>query len=403
MSLFFYKAKNTKGQLIEGLVEAASEDIVVNLLVEKNMSIIEIRRQSAKDFSGHLLSFLNRVKIREKVIFFRQLAVMIDANLPIVKALRILIKQTRNKYFKTVISNIADEVAGGAKLSQSMALFPNVFSDFYSNIVTSGETSGRLGGIMNYLADQQEKDYDLRSKIRGAMIYPAFILFGLLAVGLIMMIFVIPQMTQLLQESGTTLPLMTRWLIGFSNFFINYGYLTAILIAVAVSGFFLVINKTVAGRRLFDLFKIKTPIIGKILTDIYIVRITRSLNTLLRGGVPTAKSLRVVRKIVGNVIYEEMLAQTIKDVDEGSSLASSLVANEYLPVLVSQMVSVGEETGQLENVLDRITDFYTREIDNSIVNLSTLIEPIIMVFLGLAVGGFVAAVIMPMWQLSAAF
>ena len=167
--------------------------------------------------------------------------------------------------------------------------------------------------------------------------------------------------------------------------------------------FFLVINKTVAGRRLFDLFKIKTPIIGKILTDIYIVRITRSLNTLLRGGVPTAKSLRVVRKIVGNVIYEEMLAQTIKDVDEGSSLASSLVANEYLPVLVSQMVSVGEETGQLENVLDRITDFYTREIDNSIVNLSTLIEPIIMVFLGLAVGGFVAAVIMPMWQLSAAF
>ena len=275
MSLFFYKAKNTKGQLIEGLVEAASEDIVVNLLVEKNMSIIEIRRQSAKDFSGHLLSFLNRVKIREKVIFFRQLAVMIDANLPIVKALRILIKQTRNKYFKTVISNITDEVAGGAKLSQSMALFPNVFSDFYSNIVTSGETSGRLGEIMNYLADQQEKDYDLRSKIRGAMIYPAFILFGLLAVGLIMMIFVIPQMTQLLQESGTTLPLMTRWLIGFSNFFINYGYLTAILIAVAVSGFFLVINKTVAGRRLFDLFKIKTPIIGKILTDIYIVRITR--------------------------------------------------------------------------------------------------------------------------------
>lgn len=403
MSLFSYKAKNEKNQLVEGVIDAISEDAVVTLLLEKRLSVIEIKKQSSKDFENQILNFLNRVKTKEKVIFFRQLSVMIDANLPIVKALRILVKQASNKYFKSIISGIADEVDGGAKLSQAMAIYPRVFSDFYTNIVASGETSGRLSEVMSYLADQQEKDYDLQSKVKGAMVYPAFILSGLFIVGIVVMIFVIPQMTQMLRDSGVKLPLVTRILLGLSDFFRYYWWLVIISVAAVIGGFLFTINKTIKGRRIFDLFKIRVPAFGRIATDVYVVRITRSLNTLLKGGVPASRALRVVRRVVGNTVYEEMLDQTIKDVDEGSSLADSIVANKYVPVLVSQMISVGEETGKLENVLERLTEFYDREIDNSVANLSTLIEPVIMIILGIVVGAFVAAVIMPMWQLSAAF
>ncbi|MDO8668687.1 MAG: type II secretion system F family protein [Candidatus Buchananbacteria bacterium] len=403
MSLFSYKAKNEKNQLIEGVVDAISEDVVVILLLEKGLSVLEIKKQNYKYFENKILGFLNKVKVKEKVIFFRQLSVMVDANLPIVKALGILVKQSDNKYFKSIIAGIADEVDGGAKLSQAMATYPHVFSDFYTNIIASGESSGRLSEVMIYLADQQGKDYDLQSKVRGAMIYPAIILAGLFIVGLIIMIFVVPQMTQVLKDSGARLPLVTRILIGLADFLKYYWFLVVILVVAIVNGFFFFTRRTIKGRRIFDLFKIKVPGFGTIAVNIYVVRMTRSLNTLLKGGVPVSRALKVVKRVVGNVIYEEMIDQTIKDVDEGGSLSESILANKYMPALVSQMINVGEETGKLEDILDKITEFYSREIDNSVANLSVLIEPLIMIILGIVVGGFVAAVILPMWQLSAVF
>jgi type IV pilus assembly protein PilC len=402
MSIFLYKARDKRDQLVEGVIDAVSENAVAVLLAEKGLSPIEIKKQLAEDFERQILGFLNRVRVKDKVVFFRQLSVMVDASLPIVKSLRILVKQNQNKYFKSVISSVADDVDGGAKLSQAMAKFPRVFADFYTNIIASGETSGRLSEVMEYLADQQEKDYDMQSKIKGAMIYPAFIFSGLVVVGLVVMIFVIPQMTTMLKESGVELPLATRVLIGSSDFLSNYFiYILIAIIGVVASLFYY--KKTTGGRRIFDLIKIKVPVFGTIVTNVYIVRITRSLNTLLRGGVPASKALKTVRRIVGNAIYEEMLDQTIKEVDEGSSISDSLIASRHMPILVSQMISVGEESGKLEEVLGKLTGFYTREVDNAIANLSILIEPIIMIFLGIMVGSFVAAVIMPMWQLSAAF
>ena len=402
MSIFLYKARDKRDQLVEGVIDAVSENAVAVLLAEKGLSPIEIKKQLAEDFERQILGFLNRVRVKDKVVFFSQLSVMVDASLPIVKSLRILVKQNQNKYFKSVISSVADDVDGGAKLSQAMAKFPRVFADFYTNIIASGETSGRLSEVMEYLADQQEKDYDMQSKIKGAMIYPAFIFSGLVVVGLVVMIFVIPQMTTMLKESGVELPLATRVLIGSSDFLSNYFiYILIAIIGVVASLFYY--KKTTGGRRIFDLIKIKVPVFGTIVTNVYIVRITRSLNTLLRGGVPASKALKTVRRIVGNAIYEEMLDQTIKEVDEGSSISDSLIASRHMPILVSQMISVGEESGKLEEVLGKLTGFYTREVDNAIANLSILIEPIIMIFLGIMVGSFVAAVIMPMWQLSAAF
>jgi len=403
MSIFSYKAENEDGRIVEGMVDAVSAETVANLLSEKGLAVISIIEKDTGKLSDTINSIISRVKVRDLVIFFRQLSVMIKANLPIVRALNILVKQTRNQYFKVVIAGIADEVDGGAKLSDSMSSFPAVFGNFYINVIRSGETSGRLSEVIDYLADQQEKDYDLQSRIKGAMIYPAFIVVGLLGVGFILMTFVVPQMTGMLLEAGVDLPLATRILIGLSSFLRGFWWLIAIVIVFGGGGLFYFVRQTESGIRMLDSLKLKSPIFGKIFQKIYIVRISRSLSTLIRGGVPIARALEVVREIVGNRIYRDILDSAIEGVDEGNSLSESLAPHKEMPIMVSQMMSVGEETGRIDEVLEKMTDFYSREIDASVTNLSTLIEPFIMVILGVGIGVFVAAIIMPMWQLSAAF
>lgn len=402
MAIFNYKARDKKGRLVDGMVDAISQEAVANLLSEKDLAVIDISKRNVADLENYKVNFFRKVKQKDLVFFFRQLSVMIDANMPIVRSLKILTRQTANTYFKAIISSVADEVDGGAKLSEAMEDFPDVFGNFYVNMIASGETSGRLSEVMGYLADQQEKDYDLKSKIRGAMIYPAFIVGGLIVVGILVMVFVVPQLTGILQESGVKLPLSTRILIGVSGFFRNYWWQIAIVIVALFSGIVFYV-KSGRGRHIFDSLKLKIPIFGKMFQIIYLVRITRSFSTLLKGGVPAAKSLEVVREVVDNNVYKVVLEQTKKDVEEGNAISESLMSTPYIPMIVSQMIDVGEETGHLDDVLDKITDFYSREIDNQVRNLSVLIEPIIMIILGIGIGGFVAAVILPMWQLSSSF
>jgi len=403
MPVFSYRARDKRGKIAEGAVDAFSVDAVANLLTDKGYIIVDIKKEDMKKSKEFSLDFLKRVSNKDLVIFFRQLAVMVSANLPIVSALRILIRQTEDKYLKVVVAGIADEVDGGTKLSVAMSAYGKVFSPFFTSVIASGETSGRLAEVMDYLADQQEKDYDLRARVRGAMIYPALIISGLVIVGYIVMTFVIPKTTEMLIDSGADLPMITKILIVFSDFFKNNALLVALLIVGSVVGSWYAVKRTKDGRRLFDWIKIKMPVFGEIFTMIYMVRITRSFATLLKGGVPIDESLESVSNVVGNQIYKDILTQAIKDVDEGNALSESLAEYDEIPLMVSQIINVGEESGRLEETLNRLTDFYTREINNKINNLSTLIEPLIMIFMGIAVGAFVAAVIMPMWQLSAVY
>lgn len=403
MPIYYYKAKDKTGEVVSGMMETTSTDAVVDSLSAKKLSILEISENPIGGLAG-LMSFrivIKRVSVKELVIFFRQLAVMIDANMPLVKSLRIMTKQTKNEYFRQVIGTIADEVDGGNQLSVAMAVYPTIFSKFYINIVKSGETSGRLSEVMNYLADQKEKDYDLESKVKGAMIYPAFILAVLGVVGFIAMAFIIPNITDLLVESGAPLPLLTRILMGVAGFFNHFWWLI-IIVTIGLAGGWLAWIKTEMGRNFFDQAKLHIPVFGKIFRQIYIVRICRSFATLVRGGVPIATALDIVKEVADNKVYEKILAEAVKAVDEGNPLSEALL-DPNIPVVVSQLVSVGEETGKLDEVLERAAEFYAREVDNMVKNLSTLIEPAIMVFLGLTVGLFVAAVILPMWQLSSSF
>jgi len=400
MPIFKYKAFAQDKKLQTGMVEAESRDYVEEILKEKGLSIVTISEMAAaKKFN---ISFLNRLKARDIVIFSRQFSVLISANVAMVQALKILVEQTSNITLKMIVSEIADEVDAGSPLSEALSKRPKAFSNFYISVVKSGETSGKLDEVLNYLADEMEKDYDMMSKIKGAMIYPAFVFSALIAVGVVMMIFVVPKLTAILTESGAALPLTTRILIGTSGFMEKYWWL---LLVIIVGSFFAVkfyIGRPL-GRRQLDLIKLKLPIFGHLFQLIYLVRFTRSMNTLIVGGVTISNSLKVAAEVVDNKIYQELIEKTIKEVEDGNSISSVFMDSKTIPKMVSQMLSIGEKTGKMDIILARITDFYGREILAMVANLMTLMEPIIMVVMGVAVGIMVAAVILPMYNLASSF
>lgn len=400
MAQYNFQARNQGGEILHGVVEAESEDLALSLVRDEGYDPISITERKVGLMQMNL-DFLQRVKPKDIVIMSRQLSVMVDASLPLVEALRILVKQTVNPKLKNVISSIADDVEGGLRLSSAFKSHPKLFSDFYISIIRSGETSGQLASVLNYLADQLEKDYDLRSKVRGAMIYPAFILSGLLVVGFLMMIYVVPSMTDILKEAGAELPITTRILIAVSDWLVAYWWLAITLLVGAVVGFRLAL-RIPEFRYAFDWLKIHVPIFGKLFQRIYVVRMTQSLSTLTAGKVPLADSLEIISGVVGNAVYRQLVDETIQEVRDGNSIAAVFSKSNDIPQMLSQMLIVGEETGRIDDILDRISAFYRREIDNLVANLVTLIEPLVMVMMGIAVGVMVAAIILPIYTLSTA-
>jgi type IV pilus assembly protein PilC len=294
---------------------------------------------------------------------------------------------------------LADEVDSGYRLSDALSKRPTIFSHFYVSVVKSGETSGKLEEVLEYLANEMEKDYDMNNKIKGAMIYPAFVFGGLLIVGLLMMAFVVPKLTDVLKESGGQLPMATKLLIGVSGFLSQYWWLVFIGLGGLVAGFTFFIRQR-QGREIIDRLILHLPVFGRLFQRIYLVRFTRTMNTLIVGGVTIVDSLKVAAEVTGNSVYKKLIEDTVIAVEEGSTISGIFINHPQVPKMVSQMIGVGEKTGKLDIVLDRITHFYTREIDNIVANLMTLLEPIIMVFMGVAVGLMVAAIILPMYNLA---
>lgn len=348
------------------------------------------------------VKLLRRIPSLDKVVFARQLSVLIGAKVPLVSALRTVANQTASEAMRAVVSDLEREVEGGASLSQAMARHPDVFPDFTSNLVASGETTGRLDEVLNYLADQQEKDHDLKKKIQGAMFYPAFIVSGLIVVGIIMMVFVIPKLTTILTESGAKLPVATRVLISVSNFFVSYTIALVVLVVAAGIGLRYAL-KLPEFRRRYDYLRLRAPVFGGIWRRLALVRFSRSMRTLLEGGVDVPAALRTSAEVVGNAYLRDVIQKSAKDVADGRGISASFSSSKIIPRMVPQMMGVGEETGKLGEILGRLADFYTREIDAEVSGLVTVIEPAIIVVIGVAVGFMVAAIILPMYQLANQF
>ncbi|MBU0707783.1 type II secretion system F family protein, partial [Patescibacteria group bacterium] len=285
------------------------------------------------------------------------------------------------------------------KLSTALSRYPQVFSEFFVHMIRSGETTGKLDETLNYLADQLEKDYDLNSRIRGAMIYPAFILFALTGVGVAMMIFVIPKLTAVLEESGAELPITTRILIATSEFLQNDWWILVLVIIGAIFAYRSLASSE-AGRRMLDKIKIRLPIVGNLFVKIYLTRFARSVSTLIAGGIPLTRTMEIVADIVGNTVYRDLTLNTIKVIEDGNSIATLYARSSDVPPMLTQMMAVGEQTGKLDIILSKLSDFYAKEVESMIHNLVTLLEPVVMLVLGAAVAVMITAILLPMYQLS---
>jgi type IV pilus assembly protein PilC len=398
MALFQYKAVSSSGSVSKGVVDAPNLMAASELLEEKGLVVLQLNQGKKAGISINL-NFLGGVKQRDVVIFSRQLAVMVAATVPIVPSLRILNAQMESPALKNIAKEMADDVDGGLQMSQAFAKHPEAFNRFFVAMIRSGETSGRLDEVLNYLADQMEKDYDLSSRIKGAMVYPAFIVTGLVVVGTIMMIFVIPKITALLIDSGVKLPFATRLLIAISSFMVNYWWVL-LLLGVAGGATLRAYLKTKAGRIVWDNFKLYFPIFGMIVKKVIIVRMARSLSTLIRGGVTIGTALEITGEVVDNAFFQDILAKTIKEVQDGNSITTVMSESKVVPKIVSEMMAVGEKTGKLDDILERLAGFYDREVSALVASLTSLIEPIIMVVMGLGVALMVVAVMLPMFQLA---
>jgi type IV pilus assembly protein PilC len=393
MPTFKYKASDKSGKELSGTIEATSKDSATQVLRGRYQNVISVARSTSINIS------FGGVKAKDLVVFSRQFSVLVSANVALVQSLRLLVDQTENVKLKNIIAIVADDVDGGARLSDSLMKHPKIFSNFYINVVRSGETSGKLDEVLNYLADELEKDYDMTSKIKGAMIYPAFVLCGLGGVGVMMIVFVIPKLMDVITQSGAQLPIATRILIGVSNIMTHYWWLILIIL-IGLFALLKYLTGTPSGKMFFDKILLKLPIFGHLFQLIYLVRFTRSLQTLIIGGVSISKGLAITAEVVNNSVYKRIIEETKKEVEDGNSISSVFSRSKEIPNMVAQMMSIGEKTGRLDVILERITDFYSREINNIVANLMTLMEPIIMVVMGIGVGIMVAAVIMPMYSLS---
>ncbi|MEK7159300.1 MAG: type II secretion system F family protein [Patescibacteria group bacterium] len=397
MSIYNYRVKKADDEFSEGLVEAESESIAVDILEQRGLRVLFLEEKRRSWATMNIV--IERIKAKDLVIFSRQLSILISAQVPVTAALKDVIEQTNNKKFKKIIAEVASQVEGGIKLSEALAHFPKIFDNFFVNIVKSGEVSGRLEEVLLYLADQVEKDYDLQSKIRGAMIYPAFIIISLVVIGVLMMAFVVPKLIEMLAQSGAELPLSTKILKGISDFVVELWWLKLIVVVGAIIvGYYGL--KTAIAQRILDQIKLRLPVFGKLFNYVAIVKFSRGLRTLILGGVDLVSALEVTALMVDNTRYRELIQKTKKTVENGGKLGEVFEKDKLMPKMVSQMLSTGEETGRVEMTLDKLAQFYSREVNNLIANLMSLLEPFIMIVLGVAVALMIAAIILPMYQVS---
>ncbi len=400
MKKFSYKAKDEKGTLVTGLVEGGNEKQAAQLLRARKLLVLSLRpKKEAALFQGK--GFRGRIKMDDKVNFSRQLATMVTAGLPLTEALSVLETQS-NPAMKPVIGGILREVEGGGNLADAMEKHPEAFDKIYVALVRAGEAAGILDKILNRLADNLEKERDFRNKIKGAMVYPAIIITGMVIVAMVMVIFVIPRLTSLYEEFDAELPAVTKILLSFSKFASSFWWLGFVFLAGGVY-FFRAMGRYPALKKKFDEIYFRIPILGKLRRQTMLTEFTRTLGLLIGAGILIVDALNIVKDSLGSPLYREALEKATKQVERGFPLATALAQMALLPPLLPQMVSVGEQTGKLDDVLGKISAYFEQEATTLVKGLTTALEPLILVVLGVGVGFLIIAVIMPIYNLTSQF
>lgn len=394
MITFNYKARDTNtGKIIRSTVQGNNEAAAARVLMAQGIVPIEMTP------AGSGGSLRSRVSSKDRVIFTRQLSTMLNAGLPLAQSLATVQDQTNNKALKSIIADVVGSINGGASLSDALSKYPKVFNTVYIALVNAGETSGTLDQSLARLADQQEHDADQLGKVRGAMVYPAIVMVVIIAVVVFMLVSLIPQVTSMYNDLGKTLPTSTAILMGIVDFFAKYWY-----IIVVVLGFTIFFARrwlaTEGGRKAWDTFKLNMPLFSTLFRKLYMSRFSRTSEVLLRSGVSMMETLKISADAVNNVVVKEEILQAVGKVKNGKALSDSLTGQDYILPFVPQMIRIGETSGSIDEMLDKVADYYDKEVDNTIASISTLIEPILMVAMAGMIGFIVLAVLLPIYGLT---
>lgn len=401
MPVYRWQGVSPRGEMLAGEMEAPSRDaVLVRLRSQRIQPLPDKIKEKGRGLDREITipGFSDSITTRDIVVLTRQLATMIDAGLPIVQCLDILAAQSPNKKLRNIVRQIKDEVEAGSTFTDALRKHPKLFDDLYTNMVAAGEVGGILDTILNRLAGYMEKAMKLKAKIKGAMIYPAVIVTVAVGVTAVLLIFVIPVFAELFSSFGQELPAPTQFVINLSNFTIAYfKYMLAFVVACAIA--IRQLYRTESGRLTIDALLLQAPVFGDLLRKSAVARFTRTLSTLVSSGVPILDALAITARTAGNKVVERAVLATRVSISEGKTIAEPLQESKVFPPMVCQMISVGESTGALDAMLNKIAEFYEEEVDNAVANLTALMEPLIIVFLGIVIGGLVISMYLPIFKL----
>jgi len=401
MPKYIWEGRTPRGDFRKGELEGPSETAIRAYLRQQQIIPTKIVSKG-KEIKFTLPFMKGRVRKKSLAIFTRQLATMIDAGLPLVQSLDILAQQEENETFKEIIRGVKEDVEAGATFAAALKKYPRVFDNLYINLVVAGEEAGTLDVILNRLATHIEKIEGLKKKIRSALVYPAMIVAVAIVVSIVLLVFVIPVFERLFAGVGTSLPLPTQIVINISRFAKSYMpliILFLIILAFVLRNYY----RTEGGKTKIDAFFLKLPIFGELVRKVSIARFARTLATLVTSGVPILESLNIVAGASGNKVVEQAILEGRASISEGQTISEPLARSGVFPVMVTQMISVGETTGSLELMLTKIADFYEEEVDVAVATLSSLLEPMLMIFLGVTIGGLVISMYLPIFKMASAF
>lgn len=397
MKKFVYEARDqATNKVVKSTVQADSENAAARLLMKQGFMPLNIREQVGD--GGFFSRLTGRITTKDKVVFTRQLSTLIGAGLPLSQSLRTVLDQTQNKQLQSIVQEILSAVEGGKPLSDSFAKYPRVFDDVFVSLIAAGELSGTLDESLKRVANQQEKDAAIVSKIRGALTYPMIVLVVIFGVMAFMLFTVVPQVKKLYSDLDKELPLITQVMVSTADFLVSYWWITAVVVGVLV--YFLVqYLRTESGIELKDKFKLRVPLFGKMFRKLYMARFTRTGQSLLGSGVSMLDMLRVTSEAINNTLIEKSIKRVAEKVQGGKALSSSLEVEKEIPALVPQMIKIGEQSGRIDEMLGKVAQVYEDELDEEIRTISTAIEPILMVVLAVVAGGMVGAILLPIYSL----
>ncbi|HVT74863.1 MAG TPA: type II secretion system F family protein [Candidatus Paceibacterota bacterium] len=398
--LFNYTAIDDKGAEAKGSIDAVSLDVAISSLQRRGLVIKDVAPAGKEgSFFGRDIAFFSGVSNKEVVVLSRQLATLFEAQVSALRVFRLIGSETENRTLGRALTEIADDLQAGSSISKALAKHPKIFDDFYVNMVRSGEESGKLDEVFIFLAEHLDRSYEVNSKARNALIYPAFVIFTFVTVMVLMLTVVIPKISTILTESGQAVPIYTKIVIGFSNLLVTYGIF--FFVAVIIGGFFLYrFLRTPAGKTALDSAKIEMPFVKNLYQKLYLSRISDNMNTMLVSGIPMVRALELTADVVGNEVYKGVLMGATEDVKGGKSVSDALANKRIIPGIMIQMIKVGEESGELGKILKTLSVFYSREVVNAVDTLVDLIEPAMIVLLGLGVGFLLASVLIPIYNIS---